>query len=129
MCPVLSRGALTPREEVSAEQAVEINQDHDIHHHHGEEKVCTVVQPGVVVDDVPGEVELCAQAERDVGEEVGEFIDVVHGGGLSARQLQHQPQVQGDTVDLHKESDYSAGYIQLSVEGVQETPDHQCMMD
>ena len=93
MCPVLSRVALTPGEEVGAEQAVEINQDHDVHHDHGGEKESTVVQPGVVMDDVPGEVELCAQTKRDVGEEVGEFVDVVHGGGLSTRQLQHQPQV------------------------------------
>lgn len=76
------------------------------------------------MDDVPGEVELGAQTKRDVGEEVGKFVDVVHGGGLSTCQFKHQPQVQGNTVDLHKESDYSASYIQLSVEGVQETPDH-----
>lgn len=91
MRPVLSHIALTPGEEVSAEQAVEINQDHDIHHHHGDEKVSTVVQPGVIVDDVPGEVELGAQTEHDVGEEVGKFVDVVHGGGLSTGQFQHQP--------------------------------------
>lgn len=124
MCPVLSRRALPRREEVSTEQPVEINQHHNIHHHHGGEKVSTVVQPGVIVDDVPGEVELCAQAKRDIGQEVGKFVDLVHVGGLSARQLQHQPQVQGDTVDLYEESYYSSGYIQLSVEGVQETPDH-----
>lgn len=76
------------------------------------------------MDDVPGEVELCAQAKSDVGEDVGVFVDVVHGGGLSACQLQHQPQMQGDAVDLHKESDDGAGYVQLSVETVQETPDH-----
>jgi len=129
MHPVLSHIALTMREEVCTEQAVEINQDHNIHHHHGDEKVTAVVQPGVIVDNVPGEVELGAQTESNVGEEVGEFVDVVHGGGLSAGQLQHQPQVQGDTVDLYKESYHSAGYIQLSVEGVQETPDHQCMVE
>lgn len=76
------------------------------------------------MDDVPSEVELCAQAKNDVGKDVGIFVDVVHGGGLSACQLQHQPQMQGDAVDLHKESDDSAGYVQLSVETVQETPDH-----
>ncbi len=124
MRAVVSHRALPPGEEVSTEQAVEINQDHNIHHHQGDEKVSAVVQPGVIVDDVPGEVELGAQTKRDVGEEVGEFVDVVQGGGLSARQLQHHPQVQGDAVDLHKESDDSAGYVQLSVEGVQETPDH-----
>lgn len=124
MHPVLSHRALTPGEEVSAEQAVEINQDHNIHHYYGGEKVSAVVQPVVIADDVPGEVELGAQTKRDVGEEVGEFVDVVHGGGLSARQLQQQPQVQGDAVNLHKESDNSAGHKQLSVEGVQETPDH-----
>lgn len=122
--PVLSRRALIPGEEVGAEQAVEVNQDHDIHHYHGGQKVSTVVQPGVVVDDVPGEVELCAQTKRDVGEEVGESVDVVHGGGLSTRQLQHQPHVQGHAVDLYKQSDHSAGYIQLCVEGVQKAPDH-----
>lgn len=88
-----------------------------------------MVQPGVVVDDVPGEVELCAQTKCDVGEEVGELVDVVRGGGLNSRQLQHQPQVQGDAVDLYKESYHSTGYIQLSVEGVEETSNHQCMMD
>lgn len=129
MGSVLSHIALTLREEVCAEQAVEINQDHNIHHDHGGEKVSTVVQPGIIVDDVPGEVELGAQTESGVGEEVGEFVDVVHGGSLISRQLQHQPQVQGDAVNLYKESDYSTSYIQLSVESVQETPDHQCMME
>lgn len=76
------------------------------------------------MDDVPGEVKLGAQTERDVGEDVEEFVVVVHGGGLSSRQLQHQPQVQGDTVDLYEESYHSAGYIQLRVEGVQETRNH-----
>jgi len=129
MHPVLSRIALTLREEVCTEQAVEINQDHNIHREHGDEKVSAMVHPGVIVDNVPGEVELGAQTESNVGEEVGEFVDVVHGGGLSAGQLQHQPEVQRDTVDLYKESYYSAGYIQLSVEGVQETPDHQGMVE
>lgn len=129
MCPVLSYVALSLGEEVCTEQAVEINQDHNIHHCHASEEESTVVQPGVVVDDVPGEVELAAEAKHDVGEEVGELVNVVHGGGLSACQLQHQPHVQRDTVDLHKESDDSTGYIQLSVEGVHETPDHQHMME
>lgn len=78
----------------------------------------------VVLNDVPGEVELGAQSEYDVSEEVGELVDVVKGGVLSACQLQHQPHVQGDAVDLHKEGNHSAGYVQLSVEGVHETPDH-----
>lgn len=76
------------------------------------------------MDDVPGEVELCAQAKRDVGQKVGKFVDVVHCGGLSACQLQHQPQMKGDTVDLHKQSYDSTRDIQLSVEAVQEAPDH-----
>lgn len=67
MYPVRSHRALTPGEEVSTQQAVEIDQDHDIHYYHGEEKVSTVIQPGVIVHDVPGEVELCAQAKCDVG--------------------------------------------------------------
>lgn len=116
--------ALTPGEEVRTEQAVEINQDHNVHQYHGDEEVSTAIQPGVVVDDVPGEVELGAQTKHDVGEEVGDLVDVVHGRGLSASQLQHQPQVKGDAVDLHEESDYSASNVQLSVEGVQETPDY-----
>lgn len=124
MRAVLSHRVLPPGEEVGTEQAVEINQDHNIHRHHGAEKVSTMVQPGVIVEDVPGEVELCAQAKCDIGQEVGELIDVVHGGGLSACQLQQQPQVQGDAVDLHKQSYYSTGYIQLGVEGVQETRGH-----
>lgn len=129
MCPVLSHRLLIPGEEVSTEQAVEIDQDHNVHHHYGDEKATTVVQPGVIVDNVPGEVELGDQTKHDVGEQVGVFVDVVQGGGLNARQLQHQSQVQSDTVDLYEESYHSAGYIQLSVEGVQETPDHQCMME
>lgn len=129
MCPILCHITLVPGEEVCTEQAVEINQDHDIHQNHGDEEVTTAVQPGVVVDDVPGEVELGAQTKHDVGEEVGELVDVVHGRGLSARQLQHQPQVKGDAVDLHKESNYSTGNVQLSVEGVQETPDHQHVVE
>lgn len=76
------------------------------------------------MDDVPGEVELGAQTKRDVGEDVEVFVDLVYGRGLSVRQLQQQPQVQCDAVDLHKESEYSAAYIQLSVEAVHETRDH-----
>lgn len=83
-----------------------------------------MVQPGVIVDNVPGEVELCAQTKCDVGQQVGELVDVVHGGGLGTSQLQHQPQVEGHTVDLHEEGYHSTGYIQLSVQGVQESPDH-----
>ena len=124
MSPVLSHVALTPREEVRTDQAVEINQDHDIHHHHAEEEVSTVVHPGVVVQDIPGEVQLGAHTKQDVGEEVDEFVDVEDGGRLSGGQFQHQPQVQRDTVDLHEEGDDGAGYVQLSEEGVQETPDH-----
>lgn len=74
--------------------------------------------------DVPGEVELCAQAKCDVGQQVGEFVDLVDGGGLALGQLQHQPQVEGDAVDLHEEGYDGTGYVQLSVQGVQETRDH-----
>lgn len=123
MCPVLAHIAFLG-EKVSTEQAVEINQDHNVHQHHGGKKISTVIKPGVIVHDVPGEVELGAQTKCNVGEEVGEFVDVVHGGGLSASQLQHQPQVQSDTVHLHEQGNYSTSYVQLSVEGVQETPDH-----
>lgn len=126
--PVLPHVALTPREEISTDQAVEINQHHNIHRHHAEQEVPAVVHPGVIVQDVPGEVELGAQTKQDVGEEVGEFVDVVQGGGLSAGQFQQQPQVKRDTVHLHEESDDSAGDIQLSEERVRETPDHQHMM-
>lgn len=124
MCPVLSGRALPPREDVCTEQPVEINQDHNIHQHHGHEKVCTMIQPGVIVENVPGEVELCAQTKHDISQEVDKLVDVVHGRELSARQLQHQPQVQSDTVDLYKQSYYSTSYVQLSIEGVQETPNH-----
>lgn len=122
--PVLLLRAFPRREEVGAEQPVEINEDHDVHHHQGDQEVPAVVQPGVVVEDVPGEVELCAEAEQDVGQEVGVFVDVVEGGGLGARQLQHQTQVQGDAVDLHEERDDGAGDVQLSVQAIQEAPDH-----
>lgn len=91
MRSILSYMTLIPRKEVSTEEAIEINQDHNIHHHHTDKKVSSVVQLGVVVDDVPGEVELGAQTEGDVGEKVGHFVNVVHVGGLSACQLQHQP--------------------------------------
>lgn len=124
MCPVLSGRALPSREDVCTEQPVEINQDHNIHQHHGGEKVCTMIQPGVIVDNVPGEVELCAQTKYDIGQEVDKLVDVVHGRRLSTSQLQHQPQVQSDTVDFYKQSYYSTGYIQLSIEGVQETTNH-----
>lgn len=43
------------------------------------------------MDNVPGEVELCAQTKHDIGQEVDKLVDVVHGRGLSACQLQHQP--------------------------------------
>lgn len=76
------------------------------------------------MDNKPSEVELGGEAKHNVGEQVGELVDVVQGGRLSTRQLQHQPQMQGDTVDLHKEGDYSTGYIELSVQGIQETPNH-----
>lgn len=121
---VLSHVPLASGKEVSTEQTVEINHHHDVHHHHGDEEVPAVVHPGVVVDDVPSEVELGAEAKHDIGEEVGNFVDVVYGGGLSVGQLQHQPQVQGDAVDLHEEGDQSTGNVELGVEGVQETPDH-----
>lgn len=93
MRPILLFQAFPRREEVGTEQSVEINQDHDVHHHQGDQEVAAVLQPGVVVEDVPGEVELCAEAEQHIRHEVGELVDVVEGGGLSARQLQHQPQV------------------------------------
>lgn len=127
--PVLSHVTFTPGEEVGTEQAVEINQDHDIHHYHAGEEEFSVVQPGVVVEDVPGEVGLGGQAERDVGEEVGELGDIVSGGGLSGSQLQQQPQVERHAVDLHEESHHSTGYVHISVEGVQEAPDHQRVME
>lgn len=103
---------------------MEINQHHDVHYNHGGQEESTVVQPGVIVDNVPGEVELCAQTKCDVGQQVDELVDVVYGGGLGASQLQHQPQVEGHIVDLHKEGYHSTGYIHLSVQGVRETRDH-----
>lgn len=121
---VLPCRALLSEEQISAEQPVEINQDHDVHDHHGGQKESAVVQPRVIVDDVPGEVELCAQAKCDVGQQVGKFVDVEDGGRLALGQLQHQPQVEGYAVDLHKESYDGTGYVQLSVQGVQETRDH-----
>lgn len=36
--PVVSHRFLTPGQEVCTEQAVEINQDHNIHHYHGDEE-------------------------------------------------------------------------------------------
>lgn len=71
MRPILAHTAFTPGEEVSTEKAVEINQDHYIHQYHGAKEISTMVQPGVIVHDVPGEVELGAQTKCNVGEEVG----------------------------------------------------------
>lgn len=93
VCPVQLLRAFSRRAEVGAEQPVEIDQDHDVHHHQGHQETAAVLQPRVVVEDVPGEVELRAEAERDVGQEVDKFVDMVEGGGLSPRQFQHQPQV------------------------------------
>lgn len=122
--PILLCRALLPEEQVGAQQPVEINEHHDVHDHYGGQEVSAVVQPGVIVDDVPGEVELCAQAKCDVGQQVGKFVDLVGGGGLALGQLQHQPQVEGDAVDLHEEGYDGTGYVQLSVQGVQEARDH-----
>lgn len=93
MYTVLSHKVFFPRKEVSAKQTVEINKNHDIHHHDGGQKVSTVLQEGVVAGEVPGEVELSTQAKGDVGDHVDELVDVVQGRVLSTRQLQHQPQV------------------------------------
>lgn len=123
MRAILSQVTLASGKEIRTEQTVEVNHDHDIHYHHGDEEVSAVIQPGVVVEDIPGEVELGAKTKYDIGEEVGELVDVVHGGGLSAGQLQHQTQMQSDAVDLHKEGNQSTSDVQLRVEGVQETPD------
>lgn len=128
MRPVLSNRAF-PCEEVRAEQAVEINQHHNIHHHHTGKKKSTIVQPGVVVDDVSGEVELGAQTKDDVGYDVGKFVVVIQGGVVSGCQLQHQPQVQSDAVNFNEESDHTTGHVQVSEEGVQETGNHQYMME
>lgn len=126
--PVLPCRALLPDEQIGAEQPAEISEDHDVHGHYAGQEVSAVIQPGVIVGEVPGEVELCAQAKCDVGQQVGEFVDLVDGGGLALGQLQHQPQVEGDAVDLHEEGYDGTGYVQLSVQGVQETRDHQNMM-
>ena len=106
MYPVLfHRLFSTLGHEVSTDQAVEINQDHNIHHYHGEEEELPAVQLVVVGDDVPGEVGLGAQTKQGVGEDVEMFVDVEHARGVSVCQLQQQPQVEGDAVDLHEESD------------------------
>lgn len=81
--PVLLARALHPEEQISAQQPVEINHHYDVHDGHGGQKASAVDQPRVIVDDVPGEVELCAKAKWDVGQQVGKFVEVVDGGGLA----------------------------------------------
>lgn len=74
-------------EEVGSEQPVEVDEDHGVQESDGKEEVVAVVQPGVVVQDVPGDVELGAEAEGDVGEEVEELVGAVELRGLSSSQL------------------------------------------
>lgn len=119
---------LSMRKEVCAYQAVEVYNDHNIHDDHTKEKQLWILQCGVVVEDVPGEVGLCEQTEHDVCEDIDHFVDLKQRGGLSVGQLQQQPQVQRHTVDLHEECDHCPGDVDLSAERVHEAPDYQCMV-
>lgn len=128
MSSILRAIMLSMMEEVCAYQAVEVYKDHNIHDGHTEEEKLGIVQRGVVVDDVPGEVELCEQPEHHVREDVNHFVDLIQSSGLSVRQFQQQAQVQRHTVDLHEERHHCPGHIDLSAERVHETPEHQCMV-
>lgn len=71
-----------PGEEVGAEKTIKVDQDHGVHEGHGNEEVASFVHPGVVLDDVIREVELCAEAEDDICEDVEELVDLVQRGRL-----------------------------------------------
>lgn len=59
MSPILCAITLSLIKEVRAQQSVEVYDDHNVHDHHANEEKLRMVQLGVVVNDVPSEVELC----------------------------------------------------------------------
>lgn len=65
---ILCYVAPAPGVEVCPQQTVEVNQNHAVHHDHGNQEVAGVVEPGVVIHNVPGDVELGTKAKEDVGE-------------------------------------------------------------
>ncbi len=64
-------------EEVGSEEAVEIDENHDVHEHHGCQEVEGMIQRRVVVYEVPGEVKLCSKPEGHVGHHIEQFVDGV----------------------------------------------------
>lgn len=128
MSSILCAILLSMTKEVCAYQAVEVYKDHNIHDDHTKEKKMGIVQLGVVVDDVPGEVGLCEQTEHHVREDIDHLVDLIQRSGLSECQFQQQAQVQRHTVDLHEERDHCPGDVHLSAESVHETREYQCMV-
>lgn len=128
MISVLCIILLSMRKEVCAYQAVEVYTNHNIHDNHTEEKKLWTVQFGVVVEDVPGEVELCEESEHHISEDIDHFVDLIQGRGMSIGHFQQQTQVQSHTVDLHEERHHRPGHVDLSAQREHEAPDDQCMV-
>lgn len=74
-------------EEVCSEEAVEIDENHNVHEHHGHQEVESMIQRRVVMDEVPGEVKLCSKPEGHVGHHVQQFVN-----GVDERVLGHLSQ-------------------------------------
>lgn len=121
---IVGRVGLGLGEEVGAEQTAKVDKDHQVHEHHGAEEIAGVVQTGVVPHNVRGEEGLGAQAEEDVGGKVEQPVEAIQPGSLSSRQLQHQPHVQEDAVNLHEESHHCTCHVASCHQGIQEGPDH-----
>lgn len=64
-------------EEVRSQETVEIYEDHDVHQHHADQEKQAMVQPGVVGDDVPGEIELSPEPEAGVRCYIDQLINRV----------------------------------------------------
>lgn len=58
MSPILYDVALCSGAKVSPKQSVEVDEDHGVHEDHGEQEVASMLQQGVVDDDVIGYVKL-----------------------------------------------------------------------
>lgn len=74
-------------EEVGSEEAVEIDENHDVHEHHGHQEVESMIQCRVVMDEVPGEVKLCSKPEGHVSHHIQQFIN-----GVDERVMCHLSQ-------------------------------------
>lgn len=125
MCTILCHTrTLLARKEVSTEQSVEVNQYHDVHEDHCGHEVARVIQPAEVVQDVPGEVELGAEAEAHVGEDVEHLVGVEERSVLGSCQLEHQTCVKRHTVHLDQQGDDCTCHVVPCEQSVQEAPKH-----